>query len=93
MRNGKTIELALSIYNRLQNIPEGSLIGLKRKNKTLFITKQQVIPIDLIKNKIYILERLQKEFPNNEELRIKIITLKELIKEFSGKEKKWKKKK
>ena len=88
MRNGKTIELALSIYNRLQNIPEGSLIGLKRKNKTLFITKQQVIPIDLIKNKIYILERLQKEFPNNEELRIKIITLKELIKEFSGKEKK-----
>ena len=93
MRNGKTIELALSIYNRLQNIPEGLLIGLKRKNKTLFITKQQVIPIDLIKNKIYILERLQKEFPNNKELRIKIITLKELIKEFSGKEKKWKKKK
>ena len=93
MRNGKTIELALSIYNRLQNIPEGLLIGLKRKNKTLFITKQQVIPIDLIKNKIYILEKLQKEFPNNEELRIKIITLKELIKEFSGKEKKWKKKK
>lgn len=88
MRNGKTIELALSIYNRLQNIPEGLLIGLKRKNKTLFITKQQVIPIDLIKNKIYILERLQKEFPNNEELRIKIITLKELIKEFSGKENK-----
>lgn len=88
MRNGKTIELALSIYNRLQNIPEGLLIGLKRKNKTLFITKQQVIPIDLIKNKIYILERLQKEFPNNKELRIKIITLKELIKEFSGKEKK-----
>lgn len=88
MRNGKTIELALSIYNRLQNIPEGPLIGLKRKNKTLFITKQQVIPIDLIKNKIYILEKLQKEFPNNEELRIKIITLKELIKEFNGKENK-----
>lgn len=88
MRNGKTIELALSIYNSLQNIPEGPLIGLKRKNKTLFITKQQVIPIDLIKNKIYILEKLQKEFPNNEELRIKIITLKELIKEFSGKENK-----
>lgn len=88
MRNDKTIELALSIYSRLQNIPEGPLIGLKRKNKTLFITKQQVIPIDLIKNKIYILERLQKEFPNNKELRIKIITLKELIKEFSGKENK-----
>lgn len=88
MRNGKTIELALSIYNHLQNIPEGPLIGLKRKNKTLFITKQQVIPIDLIKNKIYTLERLQKEFPNNEELRIKIITLKELIKEFNGKENK-----
>lgn len=86
--NGKTIELALSIYNRLQNIPEGPLIGLKRKNKTLFITKQQVVPIDLIKNKIYMLEKLRKEFPNNDELRIKIITLKELIKDFNGEEKK-----
>ena len=32
-----------------------------------------------INEKIEILEKLQKEFPNNEEIRIKIIALKELI--------------
>ena len=45
------------------------------------ITMQEVIPIDFIENKIKILEKLKKEFPNNEELKIKIITLKELLEE------------
>lgn len=41
------------------------------------------IPTQKIKDKIKILEKLQNEFLNNEELRIKIIAYKELIKERS----------
>lgn len=39
------------------------------------------ISIQKIKDKIEILEKLQNEFLNNEELRVKIIAYKELIKE------------
>ena len=38
-----------------------------------------------VKDKIEILEKLQNEFSNNEELRIKIIAYKELIKEMEDK--------
>lgn len=34
---------------------------------------------DKIKAKIEVLEKLQKEFPNNDEIRIKIIAYKELL--------------
>lgn len=37
------------------------------------------IPKSKIESKIKVLETLQKEFPNNEELRIKIIAYKELL--------------
>ena len=37
------------------------------------------IPIQKVKDKIKILEKLQNEFLNNEELRIKIIAYKELL--------------
>ena len=35
--------------------------------------------VDKIKAKIEVLEKLQKEFPNNDEIRIKIIAYKELL--------------
>ena len=53
----------------------------EREKNAIMITMQEVIPIDFIEHKIKILEKLKKEFPNNEELRIKIITLKELLEE------------
>lgn len=39
------------------------------------------IPISFIEKKIEILEKLQKEFKDNEEIRIKIIAYKELLDE------------
>ena len=38
-----------------------------------------VVSKDKIKAKIEVLEKLQKEFPNNDEIRIKIIAYKELL--------------
>lgn len=81
LKNGKTIELAMKMYNYIKNIPENVLFGIKREKNAIMITMQEVIPIDFIENKIKILEKLKKEFPNNEELKIKIITLKELLEE------------
>lgn len=37
------------------------------------------ILIDMIKRKVVILEQLYFDFPNNEALKVKIITLKELL--------------
>lgn len=88
-KNGKTLDLALSLYNKLMDVPEGTLVGILRKSKALFITKQQVMPVDYIQNKIYILEKIHKEFPKNEEIRIKIITLKELLEGYSKERKKY----
>lgn len=81
LRNGKTIELAMKMYNYIKNIPENVLFGIKREKNAIMITMQEVIPIDFIEHKIKILEKFKKEFPNNEELKIKIITLKELLEE------------
>lgn len=81
LKNGKTIELAMKMYNYIKNIPENVLFGIKREKNAIMITMQEVIPIDFIEHKIKVLEKLKKEFPNNEELKIKIITLKELLEE------------
>ena len=81
LRNGKTIELAMKMYNYIKNIPEGMLFGIKREKNAIMVTMQEVIPIELIEHKIKVLEKLKKEFPNSEELKIKIITLKELLEE------------
>lgn len=81
LRNGKTIELAMKMYNYIKNIPENALFGIKREKNAIMITMQEVIPTDFIEHKIKVLEKLKKEFPNNEELKMKIITLKELLEE------------
>lgn len=33
LRNGKTIELAMKMYNYIKNIPENVLFGIKREKK------------------------------------------------------------
>lgn len=43
------------------------------------IDEREFIPKSKVKEKIKILEKLQKEFKDNEELRIKIIAYKELL--------------
>lgn len=48
-----------------------------------YYVKENYIPVQKVKDKIKILEKLQNEFLNNEELRVKIIAYKELIKERS----------
>lgn len=52
-------------------------------NKVIEIVQNDINQkwIQKVKDKIEILEKLQNEFLNNEELRIKIIAYKELIKE------------
>ena len=41
--------------------------------------KKKFIPIQKVKDKIETLEKIQKEFPNNERLEVKIIAYKELL--------------
>lgn len=41
--------------------------------------KKNFIPIQKVKDKIETLEKIQKEFPNNERLEVKIIAYKELL--------------
>lgn len=50
----------------------------------LYFKLENSIPISPIKKKIEILEKLQKEFKDNEEIRIKIIAYKELLDERSN---------
>lgn len=51
------------------------------ENKKLNEYKENYIPIQKIKDKIETLEKIQKEFPNNERLEVKIIAYKELLEE------------
>ena len=51
------------------------------ENKKLNEYKENYIPIQKIKDKIETLEKIQKEFPDNERLEVKIIAYKELLEE------------
>lgn len=77
------IQTVLNELERLQkkneelNIRLQEEINEKCKLKTeLYLNS---IPKSVIEDKIDVLEKIQKEFKNNEELRIKIITYKELL--------------
>lgn len=79
----QAIEHILSDYKRVLkeneelNIRLQEEINEKCKLKTeLYLNS---IPKSVIEDKIDVLEKIQKEFKNNEELRIKIITYKELL--------------
>lgn len=83
-RNSKAIEVVLNMLKEKNEIIE----KLQKENKTLksFVSgvvneniEKDFIPVQEVKDKIKILEKLQNEFLNNEELRIKIIAYKELL--------------
>lgn len=52
-RNGKTIELAISLREEILKLPECKLYGIKNcKGKVILLTKEEVIPKSKIKEKI-----------------------------------------
>lgn len=52
-RYGKTIELAMQLREELLKLPKCKLYGIKQcKNKVILVTKEEVIPKSLIKEKI-----------------------------------------
>ena len=77
----------LSLYNKekeknkeLKILIEQNLKYSHNLEKDLFENcSNYVVSKDKIRKKISVLEKIQSEFTNNEELRIKIITLKDLL--------------
>lgn len=80
--DGKTLETAIKFYKNLKKLPKNKIFGVYHTDNFLALVTTPVMPMRVLNNKIKTLESLQKEFPNNEELRIKIITLKELKEEY-----------
>lgn len=68
--NNKTLKNLQNDTNRLY------IEMIERKN---YFERELQKVVDKIKAKIEVLEKLQKEFPNNDEIRIKIIAYKELL--------------
>lgn len=63
-RNGKKVEQAIKLRDELLKLPECKLYGIKKcKKSVVLITKEEVIPVQKVKDKI-------KEILNNGEYRI-----------------------
>ena len=80
-RNIQALQNILNELDRLQK--ENEELKEKRIDSkeygSMKIRLANSIPKSVIEDKIDVLEKIQKEFKNNEELRIKIITYKELL--------------
>lgn len=77
-----TIETVLNLIRKQAKEIEDKkeeIYAIAKANYILGQTDERSQWYKKINEKIKILEKLQKEFPNNEEIRIKIIALKELI--------------
>ena len=71
-------EMTATKYKSIQE--EAYIRGrAEEQQKAEQIIYENYIPKSVIQDKIDVLEKIQKEFKNNEELRIKIITYKELL--------------
>lgn len=81
-QNGKTLKNVLTLNKYIDELEPHKMYGIIRCGRgSTLLTKEQVFPVSRIKKKIDVLENLQNEFKDNEELRIKIIAYKELLKE------------
>lgn len=58
---------------------ENKVIAKEYVDKNYIELDNNTVSKDKIRKKISVLEKIQSEFTNNEELRIKIITLKDLL--------------
>lgn len=82
----RNIQALQNILNELDRLQKENK-KLEEENMQLEAIKDEAIkkynfdsiPKSVIEDKIDVLEKIQKEFKNNEELRIKIITYKELL--------------
>ena len=85
--DGKIIQILYDLYEQekkknkeLKVLIEQNLRYSHNLEKDLFENcSNYVVSKDKIRKKISVLEKIQSEFTNNEELRIKIITLKDLL--------------
>jgi hypothetical protein len=79
-----SVEIISNLVKRLQKENEElkNQKATQRKINELLVQRySNSISVQQVKDKIKILEKLQNEFLNNEELRVKIIAYKELIEE------------
>ena len=72
------INLIEKQFKEIEELKKPKYIIDFKTNKITTLTNDFVSK-DKIKAKIEVLEKLQKEFPNNDEIRIKIIAYKELL--------------
>ena len=80
------VKVSTSAHNRILELEkEKEELKERIREHTLLISpyyiKENYIPIQKIKDKIETLEKIQKEFPDNERLEVKIIAYKELLEE------------
>ena len=73
----ENIQLKQAIETVLQELEDKD----KEITKYQIYLTEDVIPKKKIEDKINLLENLQEEFPDNEEIRIEIISYKELLEE------------
>lgn len=78
-RECEVLALQLHLLREEAKTTEKDYNMLKEYYKEQNEVNAKFIPVQKVKDKIETLEKLQKEFHNNEELRIKIIAYKELL--------------
>lgn len=84
-RNGKKVESAIKLRDELLKLPECKLYGIKKcKKSVVLITKEEVIPVQKVKEKIEHYQKLQDNYIEkydeiNEGLQAMINTLQELL--------------
>ena len=82
LNNLKTKKFAKPYFDSLDtilNLIEKQSKEIEELKEVKWYYEISRVPKDKIKAKIEVLEKLQKEFPNNDEIRIKIIAYKELL--------------
>ncbi len=75
----KVLEAYINAIDTFGTIDYKCINNLYNPVKTVLQALENSIPKEVIEKKIEVLEKLQNEFKDNEEIRIKIITYKELL--------------
>lgn len=86
-RNGKTRELAMTLYNELKKLPDCKLFGIKNyKGKAILLTNEECIPKEKVEKKIEELRhkdfiKLQVCYKHDNEALKQVKILQELLEE------------
>lgn len=77
-RNGKKVEQAIKLRDELLKLPECKLYGIKKcKKSVILITKEEVIPVQKVKDKIEEIDKIYNDIPEDEGNFAKAILIKE----------------